>query len=388
MSALSGIRVLELATGVAGEYCGKLLADFGAEVIKLEPPEGSPTRRCGPFAGSDRSSERSGLFAYLNTNKSSVAIDLSTPAGTATLSKLLERVDAIVDDHAPGWLVSVGLELATLEIDWPKLVVCAITAYGQSPPDDRRHAEDLNVFHSSGWGYHTPSAADADAPPLKGAGRFLVSYEAGLEAAMCIAAAIYERQESQLGRFIDISKQRVMASRVDYVLGQMVAGDMDVSARRTAFDLGGPASFFRCRDGYVYLWISAPAHWQGLRKLLGGPAWMDEFSERWLELECTPEHVAKCRQHLSEWLLSQDKESVSTAAQQHGVTMVAVNNAADLQRSPQYIHRGYFGEVAHPVLGSKHYPTVPYLLSVTPTRIRAAAPLLGQHTTAVIGERT
>ncbi|HEY5761461.1 MAG TPA: CoA transferase [Steroidobacter sp.] len=370
MSALSEIRVLELAEGVAGEYCGKLLSDFGAEVIKVEPPEGSPTRRCGPFAG-----EHSGLFAYLNTNKSSVVLDRSTPSGKSTLSKLLERVDVVVDDHAPGWLASIGLGLDTLETNHSNLVVCSITAYGQSPPDDRLHAEDLNVFHSSGWGYHTPSAADATAPPLKGAGRYLVSYEAGLDAALCIAAAVYERLDSQLGRWIDISKQRVMASRVDYVLGQMVGGDIDVSSRRSAFDLGGPASFFRCRDGYVYLWISAPAHWQGLRKLLGAPSWMDDFSERWLELDCTPERVATCRQHLGEWLLSQDKESVSEAAQQQGVTMVAVNGAADLQRSPQYVHRGFFSEV-----GSKHYPTVPYLLSATPARIHSASPLLGQHT--------
>src|SRR5690606_29546097 len=113
-------------------------------------------------------------------------------------------------------------------------------------------------------------------------------------------AALYDRESSGLGRFIDVAQQAVMASRVDYVLGQMVAGDMDVTPERTAFDLGGPAGIFRCRDGYAYIWMSAPTHWQGLRQLLGDPEWMKDFPEHWLELECTPERVALCRKHIAE----------------------------------------------------------------------------------------
>ena len=203
-----------------------------------------------------------------------------------------------------------------------------------------------------------------------------------MEAALCIVAALHERETSQLGRFIDISKQTVMASRVDYVLGQMVAGDMDVTSKRTAFDLGGPAGIFRCLDGYAYIWMSAPTHWQGLRKLLGEPEWMKEFPERWLELECTPERVAMCRHYLAEWLKSQEKEKASAAAQKLGVTLVAVNSPKDLQASPQYAFREFFTEVDHPVLGRARYPTVPYKLSATPARIASPAPLLGQHTHA------
>src|SRR6185369_12551279 len=103
---------------------------------------------------------------------------------------------------------------------------------------------------------------------------------------------------------------------------------------RSAFDLGGPAGIFRCRDGYAYIWMSAPAHWEALRKLLGNPDWMNSFPEHWMERECTPERVATCRQHLAEWLQTQNKEDASTAAQQLGLTLVAVNNARDLQASP------------------------------------------------------
>jgi crotonobetainyl-CoA:carnitine CoA-transferase CaiB-like acyl-CoA transferase len=386
MSALSAYKVLELSESPSGEYCGKLLADFGAQVIKIERPgSGSPTRHLAPLARNGAPGETSGLFAYLNTNKQSVALDISTPGGVATLARLLDVVDVVIDDHAGDWLKSVGLDPTTLERERARLVLCSITPFGQNPPEDRVHAEDLNVFHTSGWGYHTPSAADDKLPPLKGAGRFLVSYEAALDAALCIAAALYERETSQRGQFIDISKQQVMASRVDYVLGQMIAGDMDVSTNRTAFDLGGPAGIFRCVDGYAYIWMSAPSHWEGLRKLLGNPAWMNEFPEHWMERECTPARVAKCRRHLAEWLATQEKEKVSAAAQKLGVTLVAVNNARDLQSSPQFEFRQFFSAVDHAVLGPVRYPTVPYKLSATPARISSSAPLVGQHTESTLG---
>lgn len=385
MSALTGIKVLELAENVAGEYCGKLLADFGAEIIKIEKPGcGSPTRRLGPFGTGDKEDgERSGLFAYLNTNKHSVALDLATTAGTAMLQKLLTRVDVVIDDHSADWLKNVGMDIETVEQQQPNLIVCSITPFGLAPPADRKYAEDLTVFHSSGWGYHTPSGAEASGGknnmPLKGAGRFLTSYETGIEAALCIVSSLYERQESGCGRVIEISKQEVLASRIDYVLGQMIAGDMDVSTARTQFDLSGPSGFFTCRDGYAYMWMSAPGHWEALRQLMGNPEWMNTFPERWLERECTPERVAQCRGHIGEWLETQNKHEAAAAAQKLGLTLVAVNNAKDLIESEQFQFRQFFAEVKHPILGSTLYPTTPYKLSETPARISSPAPLLGQH---------
>jgi crotonobetainyl-CoA:carnitine CoA-transferase CaiB-like acyl-CoA transferase len=389
MSALSGIKVLELAESVSGEYCGKLLSDFGAEVIKIEKPGcGSPTRRLAPLVGmadgtAADGNEGSALFAYLNTSKRSVELDLSSASGRETLSKLLQQVVVVIDDHPAAWLESLGLDGLGLGADrvqqvHPGLVMCSITNFGLEPPEDRLHAEDLNVFHSSGWGYHTPTGADPALPPLKGPGRFMPSYEGGLEAAMCITAALYERMDSGLGRFIEISKQEVLASRIDYVLAQMVAGEMNVSNDRKAFDLAGPAGIFPCQDGFVYLWLSAPAHWDGLRKLLDDSVWMQDFPSNWLERGCTPERVALCRHHITQWLQTQNKHEAAAKAQTLGVTLVAVNNAEDLVASPQYQFRTFFVELQHPVLGKSLYPTVPYQLSVTPARPQSAAPLLGQ----------
>jgi crotonobetainyl-CoA:carnitine CoA-transferase CaiB-like acyl-CoA transferase len=381
MSALRPFRILELAQSVSGEYCGKLLADFGAEVIKLETPgSGSPTRRLGPFSQDGAAPEGSGLFAYLNTNKSSVTLDISTVSGSNTLRELLTRVDVVIDDHPPGWLKTCGLEPSSFHESLPRLVLCSITPYGQLPPEDRLHSADLTVFHSGGWGYHTPGHPDESKPPLKGAGRFMVSYEAGLEAAMCTVAALFERENSQRGEFIDISAQQVLVSRLDYVLGQMVAGEMDVSSDRTAFDLHGPAAIFACREGYIYFWMATQDEWEALRQLLGNPDWMRAFPDHWLQRDCTPERVALCRRHVGEWLKNQDRNGVSAEAQKLGLVMVPVNDARDLSLSTQYAFRGFFAEVDHPVLGRHAYPTVPYKLSATPARIATPAPLLGQHT--------
>lgn len=385
MAALGRYRVLELAETPSGEYCGKLLADFGAEVIKIERPGcGSPTRRMGPFGPGDVEGERSGLFAYLNTNKSSVALDLASDGGVETLARLLQDVDVVVDDHPDGWLRTAGLDPATFQEKWPGLVVCSITAYGQNPPEDRRHAEDLTIFHTSGWGYHTPGGGYDELPPLKGPGRFLVSYEAGMEAAMYIASALFEREKSHAGQFIDVSKNEVMASRSDYVLAQFVAGEMDVREDRNAYDLFGPAGIFPCKNGFIYVWMATVQNWQAYQALLGNPEWAKEFPERWLELDLTPERVAKVRHHLCEWLKTKEKDEAAEAAQQLGLTLVAVNYPEDIVRSPQYLHRAYFAEVTHAVMGTALYPTVPYKLSETPARITSAAPLLGQHTEGLL----
>ena len=387
MSALSHLRILELANGVAGEFCGKLLADFGAEILKVEVPgAGSDTRRGGPFAAAADKREASGLFAYLNTNKRSVCLDVTTPQGKETLHALVKTVDAVVDDHPRGFLESLELGPADIAAAYPRLIACAITPFGYDAPDTMHKAYSLNVFHSSGWGYHSPSEPDLGKPPLKGAGRFHVDYESGLSAALALAAAAYWKGISGRGQFLDVSQRESMASLSDYVLGQMVAGTMEVSARRQAFDLRGPATFFQCLDGYVYLWMSEPGHWEGLRTLLDQPAWMQDFPERWLELHLSEERIQRCRAHIAQWMKNQHKLDVATRAQKLGVPVVPVNTVKDLFESEQMQFRGFFSEVEHPALGRVRYPTVPYRLSATPARIERSAPLLGEHTALVLRE--
>ncbi|MCJ8156090.1 CoA transferase [Sphingomonas sp. LaA6.9] len=152
MTALAGFKIIEIAERVAGEYASKLLADFGAEVIKVERPGGAPTRAMGPFVDGE-----STLFQYLNTNKKSVVLDLERAADRAVLDRLLVKADALIDDHTPVRAEAHGLDRQRIAADHPHLVHCAITPFGQDAPVEWQIARPLNVMNAGGWGYHTPS---------------------------------------------------------------------------------------------------------------------------------------------------------------------------------------------------------------------------------------
>lgn len=218
MSALTGIRVIELAESVAGEYCGKLLADFGAEVIKIEAPKrGSATRAMAPVLADG--CEGSALFAYLNTNKRSVVLY------HGCLPELIASADAVIEGRASGWSER-----------HPSVVFCSITAFGNRSAAEFGNAKSINVFHASGWGYHTPSHADPAKPPLQGPGRFLTDYEAGLDAALCVASSLFGRLHTGRGEFIDISQQAVLVSRADCILGRFITGEVPADGTRDDYD--------------------------------------------------------------------------------------------------------------------------------------------------------
>ncbi|OBK76273.1 CaiB/BaiF CoA-transferase family protein [Mycobacterium sp. 1274761.0] len=362
MSALKGLRVVELAESVAGEYCGKLLADFGADVVKVERPGcGSHTRAMTPPS----------VFAYLNTNKRSVELDADDQA----VQVLIASAHAVIDDHAS------AAELAKRH---PDVVVCSITPFGHDTPDELRNAKAINVFHASGWGYHTPSHADPMKPPLKGPGRFLADYEAGLDAALCVASCLFAQMHRGQGEFIDISAHAVLVSRTDCILGRFITGEITPEGTRDDYDQQGPASFFACRDGYVYLYMTNGYHWVALKKLMGHPQWLDEFDDDWLEFSVTPEKVARFHRGFAPWIADHDRHTVAEQAQRLGVPLVPVHTVDELPALPQYRHRNFFRDVTHPVLGAAAYAGVPYLLSASPAEISSCAPALGQHTAEVL----
>jgi crotonobetainyl-CoA:carnitine CoA-transferase CaiB-like acyl-CoA transferase len=321
----------------------------------------------------------SALFAWLNTNKKSVVVDLESAAGRAWLEALFARADAWIDDHDEGWCAVHGLAPDAVAAAHPALVHCAVTPFGQGALEDRRKAYPINVINAGGWGYHTPSETAPGKPPLKGAGRFLPDYEAGLDAAMAVAASLWRKRQTGLGQFIDMSEVETQLSRADVVLGRILAGDDEPSLARTRYDMGGPATSFECADGHVYLIMTTRTHWNGLRSLMGDPDWARAFPEDWLEFHCTPDRVKAFRDHFRPWIARQEKVRVSDDAQKLNVPIVPVNTAADLRANAQYRHRGYFQPLDHPVLGTVDYPTVPYRMSASPVRLARAAPALGEH---------
>ena len=363
MSALKGLVLVETAERVCGEYCGKLLSDLGAEVIKVERPGGAPTRQMGPFHEGE-----STLFGYLGTGKKSVELDLASPDGQGMLEGLLARAHGLIDDH---WPILPGLSPEAVAERYPALVHCLITPFGLGAPDDWQIAGPLGVINAGGWAWHTPSETSPDKPPLKGAGRFLSDYEAGIDAALAMLASLHRRRRTGKGQFIDLAEVRVQVNRNDCVLGRMLAGEIEPSAARTAYDMGGPGAAFAARDGHVFLLITTRVHWKALCALMGEPGWARDFPEDWLEFHCTPERVAQFRAHFSPWIAGQDKIAITEAAQKAGVAMVPVNTAADLPQNPQFVHRGFFQQV-----GKARTPGAPYRMSATPVQVRPA-PALG-----------
>ncbi|WP_041783067.1 CoA transferase [Mycolicibacterium chubuense] len=381
MSALTGFRIVELAESVAGEFCGKLLADLGADVIKVERPGwGSPTRAMA----SGSAAARPGLvFAYLNTNKRSAVWDLRRAADVERLHGLLAGADAVIDDRvATGGRVPAE-DIATRH---PGLVCCSVTPYGRDADGELQNARSLNVFHASGWGYHTPSNADSASPPLKGPGRFLTDYEAGLDAALCVAAALFGRLHSGEGEFVDVSQQAVMVSRADCVLGRFISGEIAPGHTRHDYDQAGPAAFFPSRDGHVYLYMTNRSHWLALRSLMDEPDWLASFDDDWLEFGVTRERVAAFRRGFAGWMRDRPGAETAEKAQRLGLPLVPVNGAEELAHSSQYRHREFFQNLHHPREGVVRYPTVGYRFGASPVRLAAAAPPLGAHTAEVAAQ--
>jgi crotonobetainyl-CoA:carnitine CoA-transferase CaiB-like acyl-CoA transferase len=383
MSALDGIRIIELAENVAGEYCGKLLADFGAEIIKIERPgTGSPTRAMAPIVKGE-----SGVFAYLNTNKKSAVLDLSSPADLEKLRGLIGTALAVIDDHTEDWLEARGLTSVKFQADFPKVIFCGISNFGQGAPADLRILKSFNVWQASGWGYHTPTPQDRDKPPLKGAGRFLADYDGGLDAAIGLAAALVRQGRTGEGDYLELAVQDTLVSRCDTVTGRMVVGEMYVGDARGAYDTPFPAGAFPCVDGVVNLYLT-PFHWDRMVKLLDNAPWTTDFPEKWLINGITEERNAKFHKEFAAFCATQKRDELCLKAQALDLAIVQVNDAADLQRSEQYKFRGYFQELDHPVLGKALYPTVPYKMGATPARLNDPAPSLGQHNSLLSAPKT
>jgi crotonobetainyl-CoA:carnitine CoA-transferase CaiB-like acyl-CoA transferase len=376
MNALAGITIIEIAERVAGEKAGKLLSDFGAEVIKVERPGGAPTRAMGPHKDG-----QSTVFGFFNTNKKSVVLDLADSSDRATLDKLLARAHALIDDHDEAWGEARSLTSSAVAAAHPHLVHCVITPFGQGAPAEWQKAQPINVINAGGWAYHSPSEATPEAPPLKGAGRFLPDHESGIEAAMCVLASLHRQRRTNSGQFIDISEVEVQLNRIDGVLDRLLAGEVEPSTERTAYDMGGPATCFAAKDGHVYLFMTTKAHWKALSALMGDPQWVSEFEPDWLEFHCTKERVDQFRRNFRPWIALQEKLAITESAQKAGLAMVPINTAADLPRHEQFIHRGFFQQ-----LDGLAYPTVPYRMSGSPVQVISPAPALGAHDSEAGGD--
>ncbi len=388
-SALSGLKVIELAQGVAGPYCGKLLAGFGADVLKLEPPEGDSSRRLGPFVKDVLDSEASGHYLYLNTGKRSAVLDIGVEPGAQLLKAWSARADVLIEDLRPGALDSLGVGYSDLARANPGLIFASITAFGQDGPYSGFKATNLVVHALSGEAH---LAGVAELPPLKKGG-YLADYHAGLQGFIGVLAALHARHRDGRGQHVDVSHLECLTSVIGASINSWLY-DGSVSSRRsadpwsqgTAAQRGadgsrwGPSGVWKASDGFVLAYGRASADWTGAFAEMA-EAVPQLGDTRYASVEGRDENVGELLALFEAWVSQHTKEEVYRLAQRHGHPFGYVATAPDLLDSAQLRARRFFVEVDHPVAGKLPYPGAPFIMSSTPFQNRRA-PLLGEHSGA------
>jgi crotonobetainyl-CoA:carnitine CoA-transferase CaiB-like acyl-CoA transferase len=376
MTALSDLRVLELASHVAGPFCGKLFASFGADVIKIEPPDGDEARRLGPFRDGDTSPEASGLFLYLNTNKRGITLDVHTAEGQALFRRLVPTADIVIESFPPGTLERLGLGFADLEELRPGIILTSISSFGQTGPWRDYQATDLIEYAASGL---AAMNGTPDREPLKEPG-YQSFCQAGAYAFGGALTALCHRDVSGLGQHVDVSALEACASTFAPRLTAYA-----YTGRPTARTGGGlPAGLVACKDGYVNLSVRSDESFHDLWVFLGKP----EVAEnpRFATALQRRRNARELEKVLQPYLATHTMEELFHDL---GPMHILVGMALDAQSLVEDRHlkeREFFQTVHHPIAGDVTMPGLPFKMTGTPGLTPGPAPLLGQHNDEVFSE--
>jgi crotonobetainyl-CoA:carnitine CoA-transferase CaiB-like acyl-CoA transferase len=374
--ALAGLRVIDLCRNVAGPYAAKLLADNGAEVIKLEPPGGDPSRHFGPFPGGEPHPERSGLFLHLNRGKQSLVVDPASEEGAATISAFAEKADLLLEDQRPGDAAKWGWSYDALARMNPALVVTSITPFGQTGPY-RDYLGSEITLQALGGAMYTNGHQDQE--PLKLAGHF-AHYHAGLMATVASLMALRRASKTGHGDWIDLSIHECQAACRDRQCVYLtIAGytGMSVGRLRAAAARMG-AGVRPCADGYVNIMGAA----NRLPRLLSVIGREDLSSHPGLMAPAgtvPPDLFEAVEGAYAKWLAPQHKADVVGEAQRAGLLAGAVNTIGDVMADPHYQSRNVWQDIEHPEAGLLRYPGRPFVFSHSTQPSPKRAPLLDEH---------
>lgn len=370
--ALAGVRVLELARYIAGPYCGKLLAGFGAEVIKVEHPHtGDPARHWGPFPGDRPDLEASGMYLYLNTNKKSITVDLETATGQEIVQRLAEESDVLLEDFPPGTLQRLGLDYERLAQRNPRLILVSVTPFGQTGPWSRWKGDELILHAVSGLLHIT---GDPDREPLKNGGHHAL-YNTGIAAFGATLMALYMQQLTGEGQRVDLAGYEAMTYMLEppRVTQASIRGEF---RNRT----GNRGSLLPAADGFVNFIPGPSRQWESIAEITGNPEFIERFGNN---PQARQQNADELEAMLLPWLLDHSKLEFYHEGQKRGQNYGYVMSPQEMVESPQVQERGFFVEIEHPRVGRKLYPGAPYKLSRTPWQV-GRAPLLGEHTEEVL----
>ena len=382
IQALADVKVLDLTHYVAGPYCTKLFADYGADVIKIEKPgEGDGARKMGPFAGDDPHPEKSGLFFNLNTNKKSVTLNLKTQTGKKIFRDLVKEADILVENFSPRVLPDLGLGYKVLEDLNPRLVKTSISNFGQTGPYRDFKATELVLF---AMGPHMFSEGEPDREPLKFPG-FKSQYLAGTYAAGVTMGAFFGARTAGEGQEVDISIMECLSAPPEGAGRLMVYEFCNEDLKRDGHRKEGwyPYGYFPCKDGLILIYGFLPAFWPRVAKWMDMPELMQD--PRFIDPMARPLHHGDFEAILYEWLAERTQQDLIRSAQAQKIPVSPVYRIDEVLKDPQFNARNAFVEIDHPVMGKITCPGLPFTLPEVATQPQKPSPLLGQHNHEVYG---
>jgi len=389
---LSDYRILDL-TDHKGVYCGKVLADLGADVIKVEKPGGDATRNMGPFYKDVPHPERSLYWWAYNTNKRGITLDIETADGKEIFRRLVKTADAVVESYPPGYMDKLKLGYAALTKIKPDIIVTSVSPFGEAGPYRDWKADDLVGWAMAGQAYVT---GDDDRPPVQISfpHGYLVT---GCHAASATLAALYYREISGEGQYIDVSMQESVLWTTLLLVqfwDMMKINLFRAGSRRSM----GTALFrlaFPCKDGHLGFLIaggqlasiSMPPliEWMAEEGMLGafedkkdwGPK---DWTEKVDAMALTQETVDAWEDSLIKFFANKTKAEIYEKAREKGMIIYPVSTTKDLAENAQLKARDFYVEVEHPELGETlTYAGSPYKIAVAPWKISRRAPLIGEH---------
>jgi benzylsuccinate CoA-transferase BbsF subunit len=380
-NALDGIRAIELGQGVSAPFCAKVFADYGADVVKVEPPgSGDFTRGWGPFPGDEPDPEKSGLFFFLNTNKRSVALDPGSPDGREALLELLARADVLIENNAPQRMREWGLDYPSLAALNPELVVVSITPFGQTGPYADWKGCDLNAFHLSATGHRY--CGRPGEPPLEH-GTFSADFFGAYVASVWGLAALHGREHTG-GQQIDVSCAEVVAALFVGCqnIGAYAQDGVFESRTGVGMPLGAPATILPCKDGYVWMMALEAGQWNGLCRAMGDPDWGK--AEIFQDMFVRAQNADVIYPLIQEWTMEHTKQEIMDLCQANACPTTALLTVGEAANHPHLEERGYLTQVEHPRMGSVRIMGAPVRLPRSLGGPRRPAPLLGQHDSEVL----
>lgn len=383
MWGLQGVRVVEVGEMVGVPYTAKLLADLGAEIIKVEPPDGDRSRRRGPFRPGHEGPNNSGLFTYLNTNKRSVVADIATAEGQATLGALVNDADLVLHDLSAEAAAAVGLDAATVRRTHPGLVVTALTSFGQTGPYADYRAEEITVSHAGGWANLSPGcSSDEDLPPLKAAGH-QTDIQSGFAAAAASVAALDRAAQTGHGEHIDFSKMAYTTSMLE--AGFVFWSYLGEIATRLGSRVLNPWKILPGEDGLIFIVCVEEDQWERLKDVMGRPEWAD--LEIFKDLPARHDNEDLLHLYLGEWTSQAPVMDMFHRGQAARVAFAPVFTMEQMSQDPHLAERGFLATFEQPGLGELKVPGPPSRYEVPIWSIRTPAPALGADAGATFSVR-